>query len=1177
NHEHFPDSIVNVTDFMDSGGSRTLKIGALNICGVLSKLNFPEFHDFVNIFDVICLVETKLDHYDSFQVEGYDVFTLNRNSKKGVRCGGIAVLIRSELCKYVSILEGGSADAVWFLIKKNPLVIKDIICGAIYISPEGSRYCTLDCFDFLERDLMAFVNEHENSEICLFGDFNARTSNLDDSLFIDDNTLNNLNIDFDMLDCSGSHNVSSIPDRVSYDKKVNNYGYRLIELCKTLGINILNGRCGMDKNLGLFTCKDASVVDYIIASPNLFQSVIDFQVLDFDSILSDVHCPLVLHIDGFSEGSISSGEVPQNNISEVRKKIVWKNDSHTAFAESISLDEVREVCTLMDEYKHINDDNINNLINVDTLVDKCNKILLKAAEDSGNVVNITDRSNVGNIKRKPWYNNECKMLRKEYHRSKNYNRRQKTVESRLNVVRASKAYKKAINKQFRAYQSDVVKKLRDLQTTNPKAYWSIINRSCDSKKVINDISVETFYDHFKGLNQENDSEYPDISAEQVSDFNIELNREISEFEIKQAIKSLKNNKACADDLIRNEFIKASESIFMPIYVRLFNIVLDTGCVPEIWTKGFIVPIFKNKGSKENPDNYRGITILSCMGKLFTSILNARINDFLESYGILGEEQAGFRKTYGTNDHLFNLKCLIDLFLFKKKRLFCAFIDYKKAFDSVDRAALWHKLLNNSIDGKIFVLIKNMYSQAKSCIKVNGCNSDFFTSGVGVRQGENLSPILFSLFLNDLSEFLSHSFNGLEHVTNLVHQTLDTQEIEVYMRLYMLLYADDTVLLAESADELQAALNAMFLYCKTWNLTVNPTKTKIVVFSKSNYQDRYMFRYDGKALDVETDFSYLGMTFDRKGKFFKARTRLIGQARRASFAVIRKSRKLNLPVDIQLKLFDHMIAPIILYGSEIWGYENCELIELFHFKYCKQLLHLKSSTPKVMVYGELGRYPMQLYIKSRMVSFWAKILCGKKDKLAFTLYKVLYQLDSYGEYHSQWLDTIRTTLRNVGLGEFWDNQFNYAKMNNLKERVDKALRETYIQTWHDQTDKMSKCLNYRLYKTEYECESYFSKLPMSLGIYFSRFRCMNHRLPIEFGRFSRLERAKRKCKLCGSGDLGDEFHYLFKCSYFKRQRKKSIPMKYLKNPNVLKFHELMNTEDVLLLTKVASFCRTIVSF
>ena len=249
NHKNSLPDVANVYDFIDKGGNRTLKIVTLNICGVFSKLNFPEFFDFVNMFDVICLVETKLDPYDSFQVEGYDTFTYRRKSKKGVRCGGIAVLIKSELCKYVSFLEGGSSDAMWFInMIKRPLVKNDIICGAVYVSPEGSRYCSLDCFEFLEMDLMSFITKHENPEICLLGDFNARTSNLNDTLFIDENTIHNLNIDSEMLDCSFSQNTLSISDRVSYDKKINNYGYRLIELCKTFGINIVNGRYGMDKN-----------------------------------------------------------------------------------------------------------------------------------------------------------------------------------------------------------------------------------------------------------------------------------------------------------------------------------------------------------------------------------------------------------------------------------------------------------------------------------------------------------------------------------------------------------------------------------------------------------------------------------------------------------------------------------------------------------------------------------------------------------------------------------------------------------------------------------------------------------------------------------------------------------------------------------------------------------------
>ena len=92
---------------------------------------------------------------------------------------------------------------------------------------------------------------------------------------------------------------------------------------------------------------------------------------------------------------------------------------------------------------------------------------------------------------------------------------------------------------------------------------------------------------------------------------------------------------------------------------------------------------------------------------------------------------------------------------------------------------------------------------------------------------------------------------------------------------------------------------------------------------------------------------------------------------------RKIRKLGLPVDIQLKLFDTMIAPILLYGSEVWGYENCEVIEAYHFRFCKMMLHLKPSTPKVMVYGELGRFPMLIFIQARMINFWTKVVCSKK--------------------------------------------------------------------------------------------------------------------------------------------------------------------------------------------------------
>ena len=139
---------------------------------------------------------------------------------------------------------------------------------------------------------------------------------------------------------------------------------------------------------------------------------------------------------------------------------------------------------------------------------------------------------------------------------------------------------------------------------------------------------------------------------------------------------------------------------MVAVVQLFNLVLNTGIIPTDWSIGIVVPLYKNKGSFDDPDNYRGITLLSCLGKLFTAAINARLTSYLESIGILGDEQAGFRAGCSTLDHIFVLHSLIEVYLSSRKRLFCAFVDYKKAFDLVDRASLWSKLIANGINGKI---------------------------------------------------------------------------------------------------------------------------------------------------------------------------------------------------------------------------------------------------------------------------------------------------------------------------------------------------------------------------------------------------------------------------------------------------------------------------------------------
>ena len=149
---------------------------------------------------------------------------------------------------------------------------------------------------------------------------------------------------------------------------------------------------------------------------------------------------------------------------------------------------------------------------------------------------------------------------------------------------------------------------------------------------------------------------------------------------------------------------------------------------------------------------------------------------------------------------FLLKFIIDIMHAKKKKLYCAFIDYRKAFDCVWREGLWHKLLLSNINGKILTVVKNLYKGVKSCICNGGGKSDFFLSLKGVRQGENLSPLLFSLFVNGIEDFL------LQH--NCVNIDLHDETLNMYLKLFVLMYADDTLIMANSPENLQHALDCV---------------------------------------------------------------------------------------------------------------------------------------------------------------------------------------------------------------------------------------------------------------------------------------------------------------------------------------------------------------------------------
>ena len=225
-----------------------------------------------------------------------------------------------------------------------------------------------------------------------------------------------------------------------------------------------------------------------------------------------------------------------------------------------------------------------------------------------------------------------------------------------------------------------------------------------------------------------------------------------------------------------------------------------------------------------------------------------------------------------------------------------------------------------------------------------------------------------------------------------------------------------------------------------------------------------------------------------------------------YGVIGKCRKHNLAVDCTLDMFDKIVKPVMLYGCEVWGYNQSILIEKLHLKFCKHILNVKPSTPNFMVYGELGRFPILINIKVRMISFWCKLITTQGDKLSSLTFCLLRN------YNNQWCNFIQSILNECGLSYIWQTG---QSVNTpwLKKIVFNTLYDQFKQLWYSDMFNSSKGVNYRIFKTSFCLESYLLNLPFKYLKYFCRFRTCNIKLPVEVGRWYNIPRENRVCKIC----------------------------------------------------------------
>ena len=786
----------------------------------VNKLQCTEIKTVFQNNDIVMFNETWTSEMSNLDVENFEYFALHRTQRKlnaKRDSGGIIIYVKSELYNSKMLVKTDCDDIIWLKFEPGVFSENALYLCVCYVLPTGtSREVIVETsvFDRVSNDI-AYFQSNNNESDCSFiicGDMNARTKDLPD-MVLDDNFVHLPLPDDYILD-------DFIMPRASEDKKSNQNGTLLFEFCKQTNMRILNGRTGSDNGIGKFTChkhRGKSVVDYILVSTDILPLICSFDIGD-PNILSD-HSFLYCSIWANSHHS-NDRLFNDENIEYVSYKYVWDDNLLNEFKSRLCSP---DVTVILDEARHtlvseqISPANIDTGLNLIVEgIEMCTKPLFsKPLKVRYQECSFSDN-------KLPWFDDNCRMKRIEFYRFLNIFRNDKTDQNRCNMVSARSEFKTSLRHARYRYDQLQTQKLNESKHKNAKAYWKLLKGASNISKP--NLSRSNFAAYFKAVNNPDSAFYtPDddviyfneryLNGELQVMFS-ELDVSISMIEVSKAIDELSNGKSAGPDRLINEFFINDKAFLIPYLHILFNKVFESSYFPSAWSIGEIIPLHK-KGDKSNVDNYRGITLLSTVGKLFTRILNKRLTDWAESYGVFIEAQAGFRENMSTVDNIFVLHGLITHFLNNDKQLFCSFIDFPKAFDYVVRDILWFKLIKYGIRGKILDIIIAMYKDVKSKVKLNNMLSEDFSCMTGVRQGECLSPILFAMYVNDIErEFITKGADGVDLG---------------FIKLFLLLYADDIVIFSESAVGLQHGLDLLQEYCQRWRLTVNPNKSKIIIF------------------------------------------------------------------------------------------------------------------------------------------------------------------------------------------------------------------------------------------------------------------------------------------------------------------------------------------------------------
>ena len=1116
--------------------------------------------------DLVCLQETRREVH----LSGYRSICNTRKDKKS---GGVAILIRNELVEGIEIIKNiNSTEYLICRLDNNFFKLpKDIYIVNTYIKPQNTSSSTqLENGAATLRQIEDLISDlKKTGDIILCGDFNARIGQ-NPGQIIEDLS--------DHIPLPDDYIPDVLTKRNSLDLNTNSYGKIFLNLIKNNQLIILNGRTLGDLT-GNFTSiqkSGCSVIDYISVSNSLKSDIKYFKVLPFTEHSDHRPISTELRINQIST------PVPSSLHEDYEKapcRFMYSQENKDQFlniqSEETSLRAINDINSQLQNASTIEDrESVEK--SVKTINDKITEHLRGMASQCFK----TTRHKENKFKQnKPWFNWQTRLAKRGLRNATNSTDNFPTSNFlRENYYKVKHSYKKILNNSKNKFFKKMNSDIENGKVLNWQSFKKLKQQKTETKD-FDSYDMKRFEQFFSTLYSDNHSSINNTQKQQFltealnindkSTPDINLNNPIVDEEVISVIKSLKTGKASSKDMISNELLKSLDTNHTIMLRNLFNICLTKGIYP--WNCSIVTPLHK-KGDKADPDNYRAVAVSSVIGKLFSTILLERLTKFRSDNCPDPPNQLGFTKKAQTYDHILTMKTIASKYKKLNKPVYAIFVDFKKAFDSVCRQALFLKLAKCEVSGKFFSVLRNMYQNSYAYIKLSGHLSKKISINKGTEQGHPLSPDLFKLFLNDLSPLVN--FPNCPKLSNLL--------------VSHLLWADDLILLALDKATAQKQLDALANYCSNWGIEINELKTQVVIFQKEPPQKfDGQFILNSKPLEIVESYCYLGILLHHSGKVAPAEISLKTKAMRAFFGLKRSVMRSKLSFNALTTLFDSLIKPIVLYGAPVWAPESSvwasitknfhsdnqalktignSTQEKVHLSFLKWALGVHKKASNIGVWGESGRAPLVFqsvrlslnYLKRlenmRGTSFVAAAL-NEQKKLNLPWYaklKPLLEIDEiFSQNHVSAFQTLNpkskifcpSTNIAVNNSSLNNNTINLHPMKSRKFRTLKivdSLKNWFTVQWEKHKSTSPKLSYYNSIKSVFKKEPYLDQcMGFSRRYCTTQLRISAHDLQIERGRYVNMPRNERICTWCkttlGQNIIEDEKHTLFDCDLYSTIR------------------------------------------